>query len=212
MTMTDQEVLNELQYALQETPDSGATFLSGMWTVAEVIDYLNQRQRQFLKETAILYKRDTLITIPTEVRHDLPSGFITMQHASWHDADDNYYELRRGDFWETDHGNPDWETVAADRPKLYLEGEMPTLILGTSPMTNSAGVIEILYVGLSTLLSNTGAEFEVPDEFVPAIMWGVISDMLSKEGRARDLLRAGVAEARYIEGREAAKIMVEGWI
>lgn len=210
--MTDQEVLNEIQYMLKETPNNGASFISGMWTVAEVIDYLNQRQRQFLKDTAILYQRATLPTIPSEVRHALPSGFISMQHVAWKDMDNNYYELRRGDFWETDHGDPTWETVAANRPKLYLEGELPTLVLGTAPMTNSAGVIETLFVGLSTLLSNSGVSFEVPDEFVPAIMYGVVSDMLSKEGRARDLLRAGVAESRYIEGREAAKIMVEGWI
>ena len=89
---------------------------------------------------------------------------------------------------------------------------MPTLTLGTAPTTATAGVIEILYVGLTTLLSNSGISFEVPDEFVPAIMCGAMADMLSKEGRARDPLRAGVAEARYIEGREAAKIMVEGWI
>jgi len=212
MTMTDQEVLNEVQYALQETPNNGASFLSDLWTVAEVIDYLNQRQRQFLKETAILYKRADLITIPTQVRHPLPSGFITMQHAAWRTPTPTYFELRRADFWEIDQGSPDWETVAAVRPKVYLEGEMPTLQLGSSPMTNSAGVIEILYVGLTTLLSNTGANFEVPDEFVAPIMYGVISDMLSKEGRARDLLRAGVAEGRYQEGVELGKIMVEGWI
>ncbi len=209
--MIDQDVLEEIQYAVQEPPNSGASFLSDLWTIPEVIDYLNQRQRQFLKETAILFKRADLITIPNETRHALPAGFITMQHAAFRTAD-TFYELRRGDFWEADHGDPNWETVAADRPKLYLEGEMPTLTLGTSPPTATAGVIEVLYVGLTTLLSNTGISFEVPDEFVPAIMWGVLSDMLSKEGRGRDLLRAGVAEARYIEGREAAKIMVEGWI
>ncbi len=210
--MTDQEVFTEIQYAMEETPNDGASFLSDLWTISEVIDYLNQRQRQFLKNTGVVLSRDTLITIPTQVRHPLPDDFIAMYHVAWRTPASKYYELRRGDLWEIDHGDPSWETVAAVRPKLYLEGEMPTLTLGTAPMTNSPGVIEILYVGLSTLLSNTGVDFEVPDECVPAIMYGVLADMLSKEGRARDLVRASVAEGRYSEGEEATKIMVEGWI
>lgn len=210
--MIDTEVLNEIQYYVLETPDDGATLTSDLWTVAEVIGYLNQRQREFLKDTCVLYKRADLATVPGEMRHTLPDGTIFVQHVTFRTAADVYTELRRVDLWQLDTLLPDWETVTDSVPRWFLDSEVPTMTLGTAPATMTAGVLEALYVGITAALSNTGVSFEVPDECVPAIMWGVVADMLSKEGRGQDVKRAAIAQARYMEGREMTKLLLTGWL
>jgi hypothetical protein len=79
------------------------------------------------------------------------------------------------------------------------------------PATNSSGILWVLYVALSQTLDGTCVLFTVPDEFVPAIKWGAIADMLGKAGRANDPARAQIAEGLYQEGIEAAKIILSGW-
>jgi hypothetical protein len=63
-------------------------------------------------------------------------------------------------------------------------------------------------VGLSLPIRFT---LTTPNDFTPAIKYGVLADMLSKVGRGQDLTRAAYCESRYQEGVEAAKIMLSGW-
>jgi hypothetical protein len=214
LAVTDQNVLNECQYALIETPNNGASWGSGLWTTSEVINYLNQRQFDFLKRTALLMARATLNTIPQEVRQALPSDWITTQRVAWLDAGTNLItEVPRGDGWEADHGIPTWPyDNAPGPPLLYTDGEVPNLQLEIMPPTQASGVLQILYVNLSATLSNSGVAFTVPDEWTPCIKWGVIADMLGKVGRGHDPQRASYAESRYQEGVEAAKLALQGWM
>lgn len=205
-------MLSEVQQHLVEpTVDGGATFGSGLWTVTEVIGYFNQRQYRFLKDTQILLTRAALPTTPNVNRQPYPSDWIVTSHASWQATDGSFVEIPRGDTWEADHAILDWPQNGAQRPALRTDAEVPTLQIQLIPAPNVSGTVWILYVALSTLLSNTGQLFTVPDEFVPAIKWGVIADMLSKVGRAFDPVRAEYAQSRYDEGVEAAKIMLAGW-
>lgn len=63
-------------------------------------------------------------------------------------------------------------------------------------------------VGLSLPIAFT---LTSPNDFTPAIKYGVLADMLTKVGRGQDLIRAAYCESRYQEGVEAAKIMLAGW-
>ena len=84
------------------------------------------------------------------------------------------------------------------------------LVLQTAPATSSAGVLEVLYVSIGNLLSNTGIVLDVPNELAPAIKWGVVADMLGKVGRGHDAPRAQLAESRYQLGVQAARLLVGG--
>jgi len=212
LTVTDQTVLAEIQRALVETVDSGATWSSGHWTADEVIDYLNQRQSDFLKRTQILLKRDTSInTIPHNTRHALPSDTISLHRVVWRDDSGVYTPLPRSDSFDQDHADGDWPIDPRAKPDIYTDGEVPNLLLQTSPPASSPGVLEILYAFVGTALSNSGVNFTVPDMFVQAIKWGVVADMLSKVGRGQDLQRAKWAEVRYEMGAEAAALILNGW-
>ena len=211
-SISDQAQLSEVQQHLVEpTVDGGTTFASGLWTVTEVINYFNQRQYRFLRDTQLLLTRTSLVTTPNVNRQPLPTNWIVTSRAAWQDITNVFTEIPRGDTWEADHAILDWPYNGAQRPQLWTDGETPTLQIELLPSPNVSGTVWLLYVALSALLSNTGQLFTVPDEFVPSIKWGAIADMLSKVGRAFDPVRAEYAESRYEEGVEAAKIMLAGW-
>lgn len=208
MSATDQEVLAEIQGQLIETEDDGASWASGFWTVAEVIDYLNERQRDFLKETLCLVTPATLVTVPGVPRHALPQDWIATYDVQWRTPESVWKELPRSASFEMDLADVDWIYETQPTPDVFSDGDQATLLIQVMPPANDAGLLEILYIAVSAALSNTGVSFVVPDEFVPGIKWGVIADMLTKVGRAHDPVRAAYAESRYEEAVQAAKVML----
>lgn len=211
MTITDQEVLTEIQGHLIETEDAGATISTGRWTIAEIVGYLNQRQYRLLLETGVLLTRTTIVTIPNQPRHALPQGTIWLRRVLWHAVAGERFELPRADSFQADMAIPDWSINSAPRPRVFMDAELPTLQLQVAPPASDAGVLELLFIELSATLSNTGINFTVPDELVPTCKWGTIADMLSKVGRGQDPARAQIAEGWWQEGVEAVKVMLAGW-
>lgn len=215
MAVTDQNVLNEIQaHMVEGVQDGGTSWPSGLWTVAEVIAYANQRQYRFLKETSCVLKRATLVTVPSVQRHPLPTDWIVTRRLVFRSSGSPavFTEVPRGDGFEADHLLLDWPFNSASVPRLYMDSEIPNLFIQTAPSVNVSGLLQILYTALSTLLSNTGVAFTVPDEFTPAVKWGTMADMLWKSGRAHDPERAGYCEARWQEGVAAANVMLAGWL
>lgn len=211
MTVTDQELLNQTQAHLLETQDLGLTVSSGLWTVAEMISYANNRQRQFLKDTAILLKRTPLVTTPNVNRQPLPSDCVEIARISWQGNDGTFREVARADSLDSDMNLPSWELESGPTPREYSETEDPSLEIRVAPAPSIPGVLTALHSYLGTTLSNSGISLTVPDEFYPAVLWGTIADMLSKVGRGQDLTRAGYAESRYAEGVAAAAVMLNGF-
>lgn len=200
-----------MQEHLLETNDSGASWPSGLWTVQEAIDAINDAQYRFLLDTLLLVTPATLVTIPNVLRHALPTDWIATYDVQWHAADGTYHELAKSDGFEADNSSiSDWP-IELGSPLLYTEGEVPTLTIQVMPASLDAGVIELLYVALSTTLSNSGVNFTVPDEFVPALKWGALGMLLEKVGRGQDQERAQYCHMRYTEGVAAAQIMFDGW-
>jgi len=214
LAVTDSAVLSEVQSHLVETIDGGVTWSSGFWTTQEVIDYSNQRQRQFLRDSLILIDRTSLVTIPNVLRHPLPQDWVATQRVVFKDSATpaNYTHVPRSDNYESDLAIPTWPYNQAQLPSAYSDGDQATLTLETFPAVNVPGQLQILFVKLSTTLSNAGAvDYTVPDEFVPSIKWGIMADMLGKVGRGHDPQRSGFCEQRYQEGVEAARVILGGW-
>lgn len=215
MSVTDQQILNEMQYHLVEPADNGLTWPSGQWTATEVIQLLNQRQNQFLKETMILLKRTALAQVlPEVVRHALPADWIVTQRIVWKATNGTYTEVPRSDTMEATNSIINWTFNFGDedKPQLYNDAEAQTLTILTMPAVDVSGELQILYAYLGTALTGLGVNLTVPDEFAPTIKWGTLADMLSKLGRAYDTLRSQYCEQRYREGVEAARMMLSGWM
>lgn len=210
MTITLGEIWPELQFHTIEPINGALDFLTQTWTAPEVLSYFNNRQFQFLKETGIVMKRVAIPTIPNVSRQTLPQDWIATQLVSWLGADGVTRDIKRDSVSNFDNLLSKWEINQLSQPPLaYTDSDIvDTLELQITP-TNLNGVITILYLGLSTILADKGTEFSIPDEFVPAIKYGVLADMFSKAGKGQDELRSNYCELRYQEGVVAALSILE---
>lgn len=206
MSVRDTEPLAEIQSALIED----ATFSSGLWTSAEVLGYLNQRQYLFLKLTHLGVAWAELSVIPGQPDLDLPEDWIDTVLARWHDdLTDTYTVLPASDSFELDHADPQ-TALTSNRPQAYRDADIDVRRITLGPPPIASGWVELLYVSLSEALDGTGILFTVPDEWVPYVKYGVLADMLGKDGRGQDLLRARYCEQRWEEGVALAVACLEG--
>lgn len=208
---TDRQILERLQYAVMEPPDLGATWPSGLWTQAEILDYLNTRQARFIKATRVLIGVANTPCPAGTPRIDLPSDWIGTLDVVWRGQDGRVRNLIRSDSFEADHGDVLWETTR-DTPWVYMDYDTPTLQLQIAPIPHVAGIVEVWYLAQAAPLDATGELLTVPDAFSSAAcFYGALADMLGKDGRGKSPDRAAYCEARYQLGIDAAQIILSGW-
>lgn len=210
--MIDIALLTALQYAVIEAPDGGANWLSGLWTREEVLSDLNQRQDRLLKDTLlqITILPPNILYNPGDVRIALPADLIRIIDLVWYGGDGTVRELQRADSFEADHIIPSWETPQA-YPLVYMEYDPLTLEVQIAPVSYNFGTLGLLYVAAGTEMNGNGVTLAVPDEFAHVLKYGVLADLLSKDGRGKDANRAGYCEQRFQFGIELARILLKGW-
>ena len=82
--MTDQDLLTDLQYALLEPPNGGASWTAEFWSVQAVSALLNAWQDTILCETGVIITRPgALQTIPQTPRHVLPQSWMATRRMVW---------------------------------------------------------------------------------------------------------------------------------
>lgn len=209
MAVTDTDQLTELGLVLHEDP---ALWANQLWTLPEVLGYLNQRQYRFLKETALLASWTTIPWIPGQPQMDLPPDWIVTIAAAWKDALTGISKvLPASDQFELDHLSRAAALTPGVKPQGYRDSDTQTLSIAVGPAPANPGALELLYVALSDVLDGSGVLFTVPDEWVPYIKYGALADMLGKDGRGQDLLRSRYAEQRFAEGIALARALLEGF-
>lgn len=205
--MTDAEVLTEVTAGVIED----ASFSSGLWTLAEVLNYLNLRQQRFLKATRVTAAVAIVPWTPGQPEHDLPTDWIDSICARWHSfVEDTWIPIPQSDSFELDHITPQ-TALTVNPPEGFRTSDLETLRIALGPAPTAPGELELVYVALAVALDGTGIPFEVPDSLCPYLKYGVFADMLSKEGRGQDLLRARYCEQRFEEGIAMATTLLDGW-
>lgn len=213
MSTTDQQVLEEMQYLLVEPPNSGASLASDQWQIVDWIEALNDAQDELLRTVDVVLDDEELVTTPHATRHPLPEGTIAVKEMAWRDSSTVYYRpLQPDDFFSLDNQIPDWEVTPATRPRVYMQDEVPQLVVATAPPTVRTGVLLATITKTQTDLSNTGVAFSVPDELVHVIKWRALETLLRRPGPAQDPARADYCRQRWEEGILGARIMLEGGI
>lgn len=206
----DTAVLEEIQYHMLEAPDLGVNWTDAIWSRTEVTEYAIQRQNRFLKETMSQLGRAEIIN-STNLSQPLPSDWMATFRLVWKDANGDRLEVVRVDHRELDLNESTWPTGTATQPQYYADTDTDHLNIDVVPIPTNTGEFEITYVPIAFPLTGTGAAFQVPEEFVHVIKYGVMADMLSKTGRGQDLERAAYCEARWRMGIDLANAMVRGF-
>lgn len=209
--MTDQDILTQIQYVLIETPDGGATVSSGLWTTTELTEAINAAQQWMMREVWPLVTRTTLVTIPNQQRHDLPTDWMETIRVGYIEADGDSASLARDSSWSADYLDHAWTYTMQPRPLAYSDAGTPIPQLQVFPAASDNGVLDVWYAAVPPTLSNNGVVWALPDYFIYPCKWKALAILWAKDGRGQDLPRAQAALARADEGLEAAKILVGGW-
>jgi hypothetical protein len=205
--MTDTEILTEVATGVIEDP----AYLSGLWTVAEVLGYLNLRNQRFLKRTRVVAAVAIIPWVPGQPEANLPTDWIDTVCCRWHSfVDDSWTSVDGTDSYELDHMTPE-TTLTVDPPLGYRTSDLETLRIAIGPPPIAPGELEIVYIALAVTLDGTGISPEIPDMLCPYLKYGVWADMLAKEGRGQDLPRAAYCESRFEEGIALAASLINGF-
>lgn len=205
--ITDQELLEEIQRLVIEPPDLGATWPSGLWTAAEVQGYATQRQDRLLKTTCVGVSWLDTPTTAGQSQQDLPDGWLATRNAFLVQQGETIplspVSRREADLLQADWGG------TLGRPQWYIEQELGTRQLCLVPAPLVQGVLHLYAVLTGTPLDGTGVALAVPDDLAPYLAYGILADMLGKQGRAYDAPRAAYCEARFSEGTELAQALLQ---
>lgn len=209
--MIDQDLLTEIQYALLEPPDGGASWPSEQWTRNEALEGVDQGIRAILRDTHIVVSRVEIPVLANALTVALPTDWMVTGMLVWRDtATGARTPLGPVDAAESDLGLPGWDTVPGS-PIGYADygGATLTLQLVPTPLLN--GTVELLYIARPASTSGEGGILPVPDEFVNGVKYVALSWLLTKVSRMQDQERAAYCDRRYQIAQVAAEILMSGW-
>jgi hypothetical protein len=212
-TVTDQAVYNELQYHLLEAANSGASYGSGLFAVAEVVDRVQHRLSEFLKDTGVHVVRSTATSSTANVNaQSTPSDVLDVVRVGFPNSSSNTIPVPRGSALDSDLTKADnvGSNAAQDVPDYYTYDDAAIQTISFFPPPSASRAIDYLYVPQPTALPATpdGTVLDCPDDFTPFIKYGALADLFSKNGETHDPTRAAICEQLYQLGIDAARLLV----
>lgn len=208
--MIDQDLLSEIQYALVEPPDGGASWPSEIWTREEVLDGVNGALRELLRGTHLVVTRTELPILAGATSVALPADWLATATLVWRALTNVRTPLGPVDAFEGDLALPGWEANGG-LPIGYADLDLTTLTLRLVPTPLLAGTLEVLYIARPTVVTGSGTLLPVPDEFASGVKYNALGWLLSKVGRLQDPERAAYCAMRYKLTETAAELILGGW-
>ncbi len=191
-------ILGEIQRHLLVPEDGGLTW--DMWQTSEVLSYLNERLTRFISLTGVLRKRYTATISDKKV--DLPSDSLGVRRVAF-----NGRALDLTDTLSLDLGKPGWQ-ILSGTPTRYIEEPLEVLTIQLVPMPSTSGTIDIIYVPKPSPLTSICEKMPIPNFMSLYVKYGVMADMLKKDGPANEPERASYCEDRFTEGIEMTKLLM----
>lgn len=198
-------MLSEIQrHLLEPVIDEGVSWQ--LWTEDEVRGSMEERIASFLLATGVTRERITIDVAAGTLEVQIPQTVIEIRRVQWFDGV-NRQTLCRDDEDQLDSANSGWESDAPSIPAFYVEQPLPTLTLKLNPVPATDGELHLVVVHRPVSLSGC-SNFPIPSMFIPGIKWGVLADLLRKEGEANDPERAAYCEKRFAEVIDLARSLL----
>jgi hypothetical protein len=205
-TTTIQQVLNKVALDLME---SNSTFPSGLWTRSEVIGYINYAVENFINNTGVIVSDNTIHSEVGVSVYTRPSDTGDVDRISFEGK-----RCRRVSNFDLMTMNPNWRS-STGTPRYYHEDgvDIDEFELDKKP-TRIADIRvfgDYLHTNLdSSDISDLSVVIGIPDAWVPAIQWEVLSFCYSKDGESQDLPRSIWAHNKYLYFVSLCQRMITG--
>lgn len=205
-TVTDFELIRDIQDALQEPVSPNVWTGSEMFTLEDVVAAVQRRMNQFLVDTGMVVKeRNIPITAPPGTRSPLSAQVIDIRRLSWLDLQSVETVLNREDEFAFTTFNAGWNLRPRQIPSCYSVGVVPPLQIRIAPAPLDLGSLYALCVELGpTLTAGVETILQIPDDWCWVIRWGALADLLTQDGMAYDVQRSQYCEQRYQDGVKMA--------
>lgn len=201
MAITVGDLLTKVAYDLQEADN---TFPSGLWTRAEMYNYINWAIGDFLNDTGIMMIDGTVVVVIGNRDYSRPATAGDIDRVSY-----NGKRLRRISAFDLASKDPAWRNKSGD-PQFYHEDGISISSIQLDKLPTRAGTLRIFADLLHTDITDVGDALVLPDTWEPYIRWEVLSFALQKDGESQDLKRADWAHKKYQFGVSLAQRIVYG--
>lgn len=196
-TVTDQDLVTQIQYHLLE-PATGSTWTgSEQFTLADITRALTRRRNQFIADTGCVLTRTTgIATNPGSNHVFLDDDVVAVRRLAFVSALGTVYPLNPTDILSQRNYDSS-QLFTPGIPYSYSSASARPVELILTPFPEP-GTLDLIAVQAGVDLDPaTGVILGIPDDYAPFVKWGAMADLLSKEGPSRDSVRAGYCERRY---------------
>lgn len=209
-TVTNWDLVIDLQYALLEPPAAGGTWTGTNQFDLTVLSTAIQRRRdQFLRDTGAIVTHTVTpySPVPASGRLDLDEAVLIVRRAAWEPAatGSTLQPLQRTDEWAGTHFAPAWPQ-SPNLPFAYSTSVVPPITLQLIPPPTADGDLDLVAIAKGAVVNPAAAaSLGIPDDFAWVVKFGALADLLQGDGLALDPQRAQYCEARWQEGIELCK-------
>jgi hypothetical protein len=202
-TTTVQQILNKVAIDLME---SDSTFPSGLWSVGEIIDYINYATEYFLNNTGVVVTDGTISSVIGTGIYTKPDDIGDIDRISYDGK-----RLRRVSNFDLMTINYKWRDVSG-LPKYYHEDGVDLYEFEFDKKPTRVADIRIFgdYIHPKFVESDIASIVQIPDCWIPAIEWEVLSFCLQKDGESQDLRRATWAHNKFLYFISLCQRMITG--
>jgi hypothetical protein len=212
MAVTDAQVITQMEYLLLEPPTPAAWTGSTQFSLAELTSSLQDTRDNFLAEAGAVISHSLVAVPPAPIgRFPVDDHVIDVRRVAWIPTLPGT-NLAHVPLWMSDEFSaqaiiPGWNLDPGD-PESYSIVGTPPLQVQLIPPPIASGQCDLLTVNAGAALDPTvGVPLGIPTNFVWAVKWGALADLLSQDGEPRDDFRAGYCRQRYDEACEVARMM-----
>jgi hypothetical protein len=203
MTINIIDFLTRVAFDLNETDNN---FPTGAWTRAEMVEYLNYSEKDFLKRTGIL-KVNVLETLPagSTILCTRPTSIMDIDRIGF-----NGKHCRRQTSNNFEMEDRDWRQKTTGRPTYWHEDHLPNTQLELNKIPAAGGIIRYIGDYLYAPYVSPFENIHLKDSWEPYLRWKVLSLALIKDGDNKDIGRSQYAQQRYLLGVRLARRLVTG--
>lgn len=207
-TATDLDIVTACVYHLLERQ-----LVNGRWAGTDQFDLsaiqaaLTNRINRFLDETGVVINRVVQQSgSSAPVSRVLITGSASqVRRLAWIDADGVVTLLWLANEWEINAflaAQP-----SSDTPLVYSMSTAPPTSVRLAPRPTAPGQLELLIIPSVPTFGLNGSVLGIPDDLAWGIKFGVLADLLSADGQAKDLTRAAYCESRFNEAIQLGRVM-----
>jgi hypothetical protein len=203
------QVCQQMQYMLLENPSGIAGIgMSGQVGIGDILSAIQRARNSFVIDTKFPFTIHSSpdVSMTPDGLVTLPNTTVYLHRLAFQDATSGAWSnLWREDAWAADHNNQLW-TVQAATPQCFSQSESSPLTAQLIPTPINTGNLEAVTVdSLEIDITNPNATFDIPDEWIYAVMYGALASVLAG-GQIEDPLRCQYCIQRYQEAVDMARM------